>query len=62
MRTDVDVVCPGLFQLEDAAGSQEAQDALLEDRRARALRRLLLVMDVAKLPRRARRNFRSWQV
>lgn len=52
----------GRPQLEEAEQSQEAMDALLEDRRARALRRLFLVMDVGTLPSRARNNYQHWKV
>jgi hypothetical protein len=48
--------------LEEAAKSLEAQDALLEDRKARALAAMLRIMDVGTLPRRARRNYRTWKV
>lgn len=53
----------GWPQLEEASHSQEVQDALLEDRKARALAALLRILDAGKHPLEgARRGFRVWKV
>eukprot|EP00854_Cymbomonas_tetramitiformis_P004953 gene4953-6037_t len=48
-------------KIEETRHSEEARDALLENRKARALKRLLLVMDVKRHPQRVRSTFRTWK-
>jgi hypothetical protein len=53
----------GWPQLEEASHSQEMQDALLEDRKARALAALLRIINAGKHPLEgARRVCRVWKV